>query len=103
MLRLFLSLERAFDVESRGHQSRFLARVSDADAAEPNRDKPASECEVLQHHRFDAIRITSVFQGLSIKSGVVHTPVPFVQHPFENQHLGLWERAVLHCLTVPFG
>lgn len=62
-----------------------------------------SGAQVLPSHRVAAIRIANVFRGLSIKTGVVHRSVPFVQHPSENQHLGLWERGVLHCLPVPLG
>jgi hypothetical protein len=44
-----------------------------------------------------------VVENKRIAPGVMHSPVPFVQHPLGIQHLCLWEGVVLHCLPVPFG
>ena len=44
-----------------------------------------------------------VVENKRIARGVMHSPVPFVQHPLGIQHLCLWEGVVLHCLPVPLG
>ena len=52
-------------------------------------------------------RIAKAFQGLvygvQTRRGVMHRPVPFVQHRLGIQHLCLWEGGLLHCVTVPLG
>jgi hypothetical protein len=76
-------------------------RAKTGQQADGKRSRPTVD------NRTESQRIVLIPNRLSSPTfrlaGVIHSAVPFMQHPARIQHLRLWEGGVLDCLTVPVG